>query len=80
MDAVQHPIDAAEFVDELVDLGVLSPNPGGVKTAAPMFMLPKDKQLGQWRVLANFKEGGRNNVVASDPVYLNRLTHILEQM
>lgn len=78
MDAEQMPI-AKEFVSELVDLGAMGTHPI-VLTAAPMFMLPKDKQPGQWRVLANFKEGGQNAVVASDPVYLNRMTHILEQM
>lgn len=73
---------ASEFVDELINLGVLRRPPPGVKikTTTPLFVLPKPGQPGQWRVIANMKEGGQNEKAANDPVYLNRPVHILDQM
>jgi len=70
---------AVDFLDELISLKVLVEREE-VTTTAPMFVVPKEGQPGQWRVIANLKEGGQNAAVASDPVYLNRTSHILEQM
>jgi len=70
---------AVEFIEELISLKVLEAAED-VVTTAPMFVIPKEGQPGQWRVIANLKEGGQNEAVASDPVYLNRTSHILEQL
>ena len=73
---------AAQFVEELIELGVLRPlRPGEVlRTNAPLFCVPKAGQAGQWRVIADCKAGGQNLHIGADPVYLNRPLHILEQM
>jgi len=70
---------AVDFIDELISLKVLVER-SEVVTTAPMFVVPKEGQPGQWRVIANLKEGGQNAAVGSDPVYLNRTGHILDQM
>lgn len=70
---------ACEFVDELVGLGTLRPDPH-VKATAPLFCIPKEGQPGQWRVIADMLRGGQNGVVGNDPVYLPRLLHILEDL
>ena len=81
MDAEQRLV-AIDFFDELVDLSIVeeSASPEGIRATTPLFVLPKDGQPGQWRVIANMKEGGQNDVSVNDPVYLNRPVHILEQM
>jgi hypothetical protein len=73
---------AGEFVDELLDLGVvdLPPEDEPVLANGPLFCITKPGQPGQWRVLSNMKEGGQNAFIAPDPVYLNRPLHILEQL
>ena len=73
---------AIEFVDELVNLGVVSPPPPGrpILATTPLFVLPKEGQPGQWRVIANMKVGGQNAGAIGGPVYLNRPRHILHQM
>jgi hypothetical protein len=69
---------ATEFVQELVELGVLVP--GSVLTNGPLFVLEKAGQPGQWRVLLDMKSDGQNLVVSNDPVFLNRTSHILDQL
>ena len=71
---------ACEFVDELVDLGVLvAPGPGvTVKATTPLFVIPKEGQPGQWRVIADMLRGGQNGSMGNDPVHLPRVTHILD--
>jgi hypothetical protein len=73
---------AGQFVDELIDLGVVSlpPDDRPIRSNGPLFCVVKAGQPGQWRVISNMKEGGQNAFIAADPVYLNRPTHILEQM
>ena len=70
------------FLDELYALGIAAEQPADdpVLTTAPLFCVPKPHQVDEWRVIANMKEGGQNKCVGTDPVYLNRPTHILEQM
>lgn len=70
---------AGEFVDELVALKVLQEPPPGRATEcnAPLFLVPKEGQPGQWRCIANLLEGGQNSVVGNDPVFLPRVSHIL---
>jgi hypothetical protein len=81
MDAEQERI-GAEFVDELIQLNVFRKAPVGRKTRsnAPLFVIPKAGQVGQWRVIANLLAGGQNSVVGNDPVFLPRVSHILGQL
>jgi hypothetical protein len=54
MDAEQLLV-TAEFVDELLDLGVVGTLADGkeILTTAPLFVVPKEGQEGQWRVIAD---------------------------
>ena len=81
MDDEQREV-AAAFVDELIQVGALRrPNLGEqLWTNAPLFCVTKPDQEGEWRVIADCKAGGQNAHIGSDPVYLNRPLHILEQM
>lgn len=78
----EQQVIAGEFVDELVSLNVLQEPLPGTKTLcnAPLFMLPKEGQPGQWRCIANLLEGGQISVVGNDPVFLPRVSHILPQL
>ena len=73
---------AAEFLDELIDLGIARradpENP--VWATIPIFTLVKPYQPGQIRIIADALAGGQNECCARDPVYLNRPGHILEQL
>jgi hypothetical protein len=73
---------ASTFVDELIELGILvPPEPGQeVKTTIPLFLVDKPGQPGEWRIIADAKAGGQNDCSAPDPVYLNKASHILEQL
>ena len=53
---------------------------GGLFSRAPLFIVTKDGQPGQWRVIANMRDGGQNEHMAPDPIYLNRTSHVLEHM
>lgn len=81
MDETQLKV-AAQFVDELIDIGAVGPPPGDGRVHAntPLFCLEKPGQPGEWRVIADCKAGGQNAHMGPDPVYLNRPLHILEQM
>ena len=81
MDDEQRSV-AGAFVDELIDLAVVKPLPKGgrLHASTPLFVVPKPGQPGQWRVIADMKRGGQNSTVCSEPVYLNRPLHILEQL
>ena len=70
------------FVDELVNLGVLrDPEEGfDILANAPLFVLPKEGQPGEWRVLADMLRGGQNAHIGADPCFLPRVSHILEEM
>ena len=73
---------AAAFVNELIDLRVIdTPDEGDfIVTNAPLFVLPKEGQEGEWRVLADMLRGGQNAHVGSDPVILPRISHILDEL
>lgn len=75
-------IAAAEFVDELLELGVLRGIDEGneVLANAPLFVVPKEGQPGQWRVIADMLRGGQNECVGQDPVFMPRIAHIIDQM
>ena len=51
---------AAEFVDELIKLGVVRDIDEGMEilTNAPLFVVPKEGQPGEWRVIADMLKGG----------------------
>jgi hypothetical protein len=70
---------ASDFFDELVSLGALElcPPDDPLVANAPLFCVPKPGQPGQWRVIANMKEGGQNASIGNDPVYLPRVDTIL---
>lgn len=73
---------AAAFVDELLALGVLLTAEDGLEILlnAPLFVVPKEGQEGEWRVIADMLRGGQNSCMGSDPVFLPRQGHILDQM
>jgi hypothetical protein len=47
---------------------------------APLFVVPKEGQEGEWRVIANMLRGGQNECIAGNPVYLPRISHALDQI
>ena len=73
---------AAAFVDELLSLGVVREieKDRSVLSNAPLFVVPKEGQEGQWRVIADMLRGGQNECVGQDPVFMPRVSHILDQM
>jgi hypothetical protein len=73
---------AADFVEELVSLGVLRlpKDAQDIVLNAPFSVVTKPGQPGQWRCTADMLWGGQNQCVGSDPVYLPRAEHILDQM
>ena len=75
-------VAAGAFVDELLSLGAIRSTEDGMKMLAnaPLFVVEKPGQPGQWRVIADMKEGGQNDCIGSDPVFLPRANHILEEM
>jgi hypothetical protein len=81
MDQAQLDI-ATAFVDELLKLGVLLDAEEGMQILlnAPLFVVLKEEQEGEWRVIANMLQGGQNLCMGSDPVFLSQLSHILDQM
>ena len=75
-------VAAGAFVDELLTLGAIRSAEDGMKILAnaPLFVVEKPDQPGQWRAIADMKEGGQNECIGSDPVFLPRSNHILEEM
>jgi hypothetical protein len=73
---------AAAFVDELIGLGVVDTLDEGqdILLNAPLFVVPKEGQDGEWRVIADMLRGGQNMCIGNDPVVLPRMSHILEQL
>ena len=71
---------ACQFVDELIDLGVLVPAGEPLEANAPLFCVPKPGQPGQWRCIADMKAGGQNACIGKDPCYLYSPEDILPRM
>ena len=73
---------AGEFVDELIALKVLlkAPVDDPILANCPLFVVPKPGQPGQWRIIADCKKGGQNEVIGQGPVYLPQAHIILHQM
>jgi hypothetical protein len=63
---------ATDFIDELEAIGVFEPIPEGsaMKANCPLFAVPKPGQPGQWRIIADMKNGGQNAHIGKDPVHL----------
>ena len=81
MDEEQSKV-ASDFVDELIALRIVGTIEEGreVLRNAPMFVVPKPGQPGQWRVIADMLRGGQNACIGADPVILPRISHIIDQM
>ena len=73
---------SGEFVDELIALKVLTkaPDDDPILANCPLFVVPKPGQPGQWRIIADCKKGGQNEVIGQGPVYLPQAHIILHQM
>ena len=73
---------ATEFIDKLWRIGVFELIPEGseMRANAPLFTVPKPGQPGQWRVIADMKNGGQNDHIGKDPVHLPRAERILEKL
>ena len=73
---------AGEFVDELISLGVLQLPPTHRATLlnAPLFVIPKPGQPGQWRCIADMLRGGQNMCIGTDPTILPRANDILQEL
>jgi hypothetical protein len=60
---------AEEFLDELVDLGVLvEVQPGAIVANGPLFCLDKPGQPGQWRILSDMRRGGQTKLLGRIPL------------
>ena len=81
MDEEQQAV-AGMFVTELVELGICgwAPSDRPVLLNAPLFVVSKEGQPGEWRVIADMHRGGQNECMGNDPVFLPRTAHILDQM
>jgi hypothetical protein len=83
MDAEQLAV-GADFVNELLELKVLGLLDGEddleILLNAPLFVVPKDGQEGEWRVIADMLRGGQNMCIGNDPVILPRISHLLDLM
>jgi hypothetical protein len=51
-----------------------------MKANAPLFTVAKAGQPGQWRVIADMKNGGQNDHIGKDPVHLPKAGGILEKL
>jgi hypothetical protein len=67
---------ATQFVNELIDLGVLEQPREPLKNNFPLFLVEK-VVWGQWRCIADGKSGGQNDVCSSNPVHLGAPNDIL---
>jgi hypothetical protein len=73
---------ATAFIDELESIGVFEAIPKGstMKANCPLFAVPKPGQPGQWRIIADMKNGGQNVHIGKDPVHLPRARGVLEKL
>ncbi len=73
---------AAVFIDELIDLKIVRDQEEGRKVlaTAPIFVVTKEGQPGQWRGIANMLSGGQNACMVSDPTVLPHVSHMIQTM
>ena len=71
---------AKKFVDELRDLKVLIPVPPAITVlnTLPLFIIQTPD--GDWRCIANAKDGGQNEVCSADPIHLHAPEDILPHL
>ena len=71
---------AMDFIDKLISLNIVRTAIEGRKilTNAPMFVVDKPNQPGQWRIIVDMLKRGQNAYIAQDPVFLPRVAHILD--
>ena len=70
---------AIKFVDELISLRVLCIPPPStiILNTFPLFLVIKPHQIGQYRTIADGKQGGQNNSCVADPCHMTSPDHIL---
>jgi Reverse transcriptase (RNA-dependent DNA polymerase) len=73
-------IIATSFVDELKQLGVLKTARGPLRGITPLFCVPKPGSAGEFRVIADMRSGGQNQWSGKDPVFLPRISDILNSL
>ena len=71
---------AGQFVDQLMDLGVLLLAEGPLLANCPLFCVYKALQPGEKRCIADCKRGGQNHCMAQDPVFLIQSDDVLPQL
>jgi hypothetical protein len=73
---------AGSLVYELLDLRItgLAPEGRPMLLNAPLFVIAKEGQPGEWGVISDMLRGGKNACIGNDPVFLPRTAHILDQM
>jgi hypothetical protein len=73
---------ATDFVEELIELGVLRKLQKGrqIHCLCPLFCVAKAGQPGEHRVIADMKSGGQNLHIGRDPVFLFQHDSILSQL
>jgi hypothetical protein len=59
-----------QFVDELMELGVVRPATRKLRRVCPLSVVPKPGQPGQWQVIADMRQGGPNQHCGVEPIYL----------
>jgi hypothetical protein len=80
MDNEQRDVGAA-FVDKLLELKVLGLlDDDDILLNAPLFVVPKEGQEGEWQVIADMLRGGQNMCIGNNPVILPRISHVLDLM
>ena len=72
---------AEKFVDKLISLRVLvSQQEENILNNFPLFLVPKPRQPGEWRCIADGRRGGQNDVCLSDPLHLLQPQDILPRL
>jgi hypothetical protein len=71
---VEEIVIAKEFLDELVDLGVLMKvQLGEIVANSPLFCLNKPSQPAQWRILSEMGQGKQNEVIGAAPMVSSKV-------
>lgn len=69
-----------EFINELMDLGVVRKATRPLRRVCPIFVVEKPGQPGQWRCIADMRRGGQNDCCGLDPIYLPTSRDILPHL
>jgi len=73
---------AAEFVEELIQLGVVEEvlENESLLMNGPLSVIPKPNQPGQFRVISDMRRGGQNKYIGTDPVNNPSMMDILNSL